>query len=69
MIMEIRDGMIKEFHPWITLQFIIFFPTISSGPIDRYRRFKKDYDNIPDREKYVQMLEKSSSLSFPRIYV
>ena len=59
MIMEIRDGMIKEFHPWTTLQFIIFFPTISSGPIDRYRRFEKDYNNVPDREKYVKMLEKA----------
>ena len=59
MIMEIRDGMIKEFHPWTTFQFIIFFPTISSGPIDRYRRFEKDYNSIPEREKYVKMISKA----------
>lgn len=59
MIMEIRDGMIKEFHPWTTFQFIIFFPTISSGPIDRYRRFEKDYNSIPEREKYVKMINKA----------
>lgn len=30
-IMEIRDGIIKEFKPWLVLQFLLFFPTISSG--------------------------------------
>ena len=61
MIMEIRDGMIKKdnFDLWTTFQFIIFFPTISSGPIDRYRRFKADYDKVPEREKYVKIISKA----------
>ncbi|WP_290033796.1 D-alanyl-lipoteichoic acid biosynthesis protein DltB [Ligilactobacillus cholophilus] len=59
MIMEIRDGMIKKFDLWTTFQFIIFFPTISSGPIDRYRRFEKDFKSIPEREKYTEMLGKA----------
>lgn len=58
MIMEMRDGVITEFHPWRFIQFLIFFPTISSGPIDRYRRFEEDYLNPPDREKYVELLGK-----------
>ena len=57
-IMEIRDGVLKDYNPWFFLQFMAFFPTISSGPIDRYRRFRKDYNNAPSREKYYKLLEK-----------
>lgn len=58
-IMETRDGMIKSLDFLKVLHFILFFPTISSGPIDRYRRFIKDYDTVPSVEKYVNMLGKS----------
>ncbi len=58
MIMEIRDGMIKEYHPFRYIQFLLFFPTISSGPIDRYRRFEKDLLEAPAPEKYAELLEK-----------
>ncbi|MHC9536316.1 D-alanyl-lipoteichoic acid biosynthesis protein DltB [Dellaglioa sp. BT-FLS60] len=58
MIMESRDGSIKTFNLMLTLQFLLFFPTISSGPIDRYRRFVKDYQSVPSREKYLEMLQK-----------
>lgn len=58
MIMEIRDGAIKEFRLGQTIQFLLFFPTISSGPIDRYRRFIGDYNNQLSREKYLNLLEK-----------
>ncbi|VDG20565.1 D-alanyl-lipoteichoic acid biosynthesis protein DltB [Lactiplantibacillus mudanjiangensis] len=58
MIMETRDGTIKEFHPVLFGQFLLFFPTISSGPIDRYRRFVKDYESVPTREKYLELVEK-----------
>lgn len=58
MIMEMRDGAIKEYHPWRFVQFLVFFPTISSGPIDRYRRFEKDYLNPPAREEYSNLIEK-----------
>ena len=57
-IMEIRDGVLKDYDPWFFLQFLAFFPTISSGPIDRYRRFKKDYLNVPERGHYLDLLEK-----------
>lgn len=58
MIMEIRDGAIKEFNLGKFLHFLLFFPTISSGPIDRYRRFIKDYDNVPSQEKYIGLIGK-----------
>ncbi len=41
-VMDLRDGVMKEYHPFRYIQFLLFFPTISSGPIDRYRRFEKD---------------------------
>ncbi|ADG41222.1 MULTISPECIES: D-alanyl-lipoteichoic acid biosynthesis protein DltB [Leuconostoc] len=59
MILETRDGSIKEFNPWLFLRFMLFMPTISSGPIDRYRRFVKDITTVPDRQKYTGMLEKA----------
>ena len=59
MIMETRDGIIKELKLLEVLHFILFFPTISSGPIDRYRRFIKDYRQIPSQSKYLQLLEKA----------
>lgn len=58
MIMEIRDGLIKSYQPLRYIQFLLFFPTISSGPIDRYRRFEKDQFAAPTPEKYANMLEK-----------
>lgn len=57
-IMECRDGAIKELNLNTFLQFLLFFPTISSGPIDRYRRFEKDYNQVPEREEYLKMLQK-----------
>lgn len=56
MIMELRDGTIKTFSVWSFVRFLMFFPTISSGPIDRFRRFEADYDKVPDRTEYSEML-------------
>ncbi|KIP00966.1 D-alanyl transfer protein DltB [Levilactobacillus brevis] len=57
-IMETRDGSLKNYQVMTFLQFMLFFPTISSGPIDRYRRFEHDYRTVPDREKYLGMVQK-----------
>ena len=40
MVFEVRDGLIKELSSLIW-EFVLFFPAISTGPIDRYRRFQK----------------------------
>ncbi|WP_204122312.1 D-alanyl-lipoteichoic acid biosynthesis protein DltB [Lacticaseibacillus mingshuiensis] len=58
MIMEMRDGTIKSFSLWAFIRFLLFFPTISSGPIDRFRRFEQDYEKIPDRDAYIDMVGK-----------
>ena len=55
-IMEIRDGAIKDIKPYEFLRFLLFFPTISSGPIDRFRRFQKDVVKVPTRDEYVELL-------------
>lgn len=56
-IMETRDGIIKEFHPVLFGQFLLFFPTISSGPIDRYRRFLTDYEKVPPQSEYLNLIQ------------
>ncbi len=69
MIMEIRDGMIKVYNPFRYIQFLLFFPTISSGPIDRYRRFEKDQLHPPVRDKYVDLLGKGVQNIFVGFYI
>lgn len=64
MVMEIRDRLIREYNAWDYLNFLIFFPTLSSGPIDRFRRFKKDSEAPLDREKYLAMLNRGIFLIF-----
>lgn len=41
MVFEVRDGLIKELSFFNFWEFVLFFPAISTGPIDRYRRFQK----------------------------
>ncbi len=57
-LMEMRDGVIKTFKTSDYWQFLCFFPTISSGPIDRFRRFVKDLHEPPTGAKYLELLGK-----------
>ena len=59
MIMEMRDGVLTDFNLWEFLRFLMFMPTFSSGPIDRFRRFQEDYQNIPERQELLNMLERA----------
>lgn len=59
MIMEMRDGILKEFSLWEYLRFLIFLPTFSSGPIDRFKRFQENYRTLPEREEYLEMINSS----------
>ena len=57
LLFETYDGIIKEPIGLIDyLQFLLFFPTISSGPIDRSRRFMEDIHQTIPREEYVELL-------------
>ena len=42
-IIELRDGVIKDLKMWEYLRFLLFMPTFSSGPIDRFKRFNENY--------------------------
>lgn len=57
-LMELRDGALEKVNPRIYISFLLFFPTISSGPIDRYRRFAADYQKVPEKEHYFELLNK-----------
>lgn len=58
MIMEMRDGTLTDVNLWHFVRFLLYFPTISSGPIDRFRRFEADINTVPDRKTYGDMVAK-----------
>ena len=43
-VFGIRDRLISSLPAGEYFAFLFFFPTISSGPIDRYRRFRQDWN-------------------------
>jgi membrane protein involved in D-alanine export len=53
MVIEIYDGTIKEVGILRTLYFFLFFPTLTSGPIDRSRRFENDLEKNINRKEYL----------------
>ncbi|KAA1042530.1 D-alanyl-lipoteichoic acid biosynthesis protein DltB [Macrococcus equipercicus] len=58
-LMEIRDRRLKEINSYELIKFLSFFPTISSGPIDRYKRFQKDEHKPLTKERYRELLLKA----------
>lgn len=55
-LLDIYDGRLQKLRPVALGYFLLFFPAVSSGPIDRYRRFLSDLDRQPDREHYRTLL-------------
>lgn len=55
-LLDIYDGRQQKLRPVALGYFLLFFPAVSSGPIDRYRRFLSDLDRPPDRERYRTLL-------------
>lgn len=55
-LLDIYDGRLQKLRPVALGYFLLFFPAVSSGPIDRYRRFLSDLDHPPDREHYRTLL-------------
>ena len=55
-MLEISDGLIKEkVSVKDYLQFLLFFPTVSAGPIDRSRRFLKEINDVMPRKEYLEL--------------
>ena len=56
LLLDIYDGRLQKLRPVALGYFLLFFPAVSSGPIDRYRRFLSDLDRPPDHEHYRTLL-------------
>ena len=54
-IIEIYDGIIKEISAFEYAYLMLFFPTVTSGPIDRSRRFCGDLHRKPSRAEYLEL--------------
>lgn len=55
-IIETYDGVIVEIKELQFVEFLLFFTSLSSGPIDRSRRFNEDDDRIWTRAEYTGLL-------------
>jgi len=51
-IFLIRDGKIDSVKPLDYLYFVLFFPALSSGPVDRAERFFKESSSTLSRNEY-----------------
>lgn len=54
-IIQIFDGQIKEVESFPYVYMMIFFPVITSGPIDRSMRFRDDMYRVIPRQEYMDM--------------
>lgn len=55
-IIEIYDGLIeKTMGPLDYVHFLLFFPALSSGPIDRSRRFIEDWKKQRTKDEYLEL--------------
>ena len=56
-IIGIQDGLIKNLPPFQYLTFLLFFPTISSGPVDRYQRFSEDWNHRRTGTEFINDID------------
>ena len=46
-LLDLWDRRIERVHPYDFTCFVLFAPAVSSGPLDRYRRFSADFRTVP----------------------
>ncbi len=56
-IIGIQDGLITAVPPILYFTFLLFFPPISSGPIDRFQRFAEDWRHARSRQDFLADLD------------
>jgi membrane protein involved in D-alanine export len=56
-IFSIKDRVVTAVPPVTYFAFLFFFPTVSSGPIDRFRRFTQDWHRRRSRAEFVTDLD------------
>jgi len=57
LIFCVQDGLVGALPASDFIVYLFFFATISSGPIDRYRRFEKDWRHNRTREEFLADLD------------
>jgi membrane protein involved in D-alanine export len=60
----VQDGLIKALPGDQFFTYLFFFPTISAGPIDRYRRFDGDWKSARSREEFLFDLDAAIERTF-----
>ncbi|MEP6732775.1 MAG: MBOAT family O-acyltransferase [bacterium] len=63
-IICIQDKLIVELPLTEFVAFVLFFPAISAGPIDRYRRFRTDYEQERSRADLLLDLDRATERIF-----
>jgi membrane protein involved in D-alanine export len=56
-LIGIQDRLIRGLSPAAYIAYVLFFPSISAGPIDRYRRFMTDWLHSRTWAEFVQDLD------------
>ena len=56
-VFSIRDRVVTAVPPCTYFAFLFFFPTVSSGPIDRFRRFSQDWQRQRNRDEFLNDLD------------
>lgn len=56
-LIEIYDGHIKSLSLLDLSYFLLFFPSVASGPVDRYRRFVGDLQKQRSSDAYYELLK------------
>lgn len=59
-VIEIHDNVIKDINAYQYFNFLLFFPSLSSGPIDRSRRFNEDDEKEWNRDEYGKLFEEGT---------
>src|SRR5207248_1004560 len=63
-VFSIHDKVIVQLPPGQYMAFLFFFPTVSSGPIDRYRRFATDWRPGPAHPGFLLDLDNAIHRTF-----
>jgi membrane protein involved in D-alanine export len=56
-LIAIQDRLLAAVAPSRYVAYLLFFPTVSAGPIDRYRRFTEDLAAVPSRADFLADLD------------
>ena len=57
-LLDMYDGKLDKLRLLDTSYFILFFPSVAAGPIDRCRRFFDDINRSLTREEYLALLKR-----------